>query len=84
MFPNRYLPVRPSHPHHLFRGNSAKRQSIWRIYATAAGRKRAIKYFVKQGYRYFVRWLDVNGFGLEADYRAQWQPQDEDCHTHLD
>lgn len=47
--------------------------SIWRIYATSAGRARALTYFRKQGYKYFVKWIDVKGFGLQASYRAQWQ-----------
>jgi predicted cupin superfamily sugar epimerase len=66
------------------RASSVHKDSIWRIYHSSAGRSRAIRFFIKNGYRYFVTWIDVLGFGLEADYRAAWQPKEGLCAVHID
>lgn len=54
-----------------------RRGSRWRIYPTPAARDRAMRRYVRRGYRYLVRWKDKYGWGLEAVWRAQWQPEGE-------
>jgi hypothetical protein len=47
--------------------------SIWRIYYSKAGRERALTYFLKKGYLYFVLWKNGDYYGMQATWRADWQ-----------
>lgn len=47
--------------------------SIWRIYYSRAGRARALTYFLKAGYLYFVLWRNNGYYGMQAAWRMRGQ-----------
>jgi hypothetical protein len=56
--------------------------TIWRLYETTWDRSKALKFYLRKGYKYFVTWKDVNGWGLECVWRAAWQ--DDDSYSYID
>ena len=47
--------------------------SISMVLPTASLYDLVVRAYVRRGYKYFVGWRDVNGFGLHIVRRADWQ-----------
>lgn len=48
-------------------------QSFTKVCPTANLRTLLFRSYVRQGWKYFVSFKDVGGFGLQACHRASWQ-----------
>jgi hypothetical protein len=58
----------------------ASEQSLLAVLPTRYLRQLMIHKYVARGWKYFVTFNDVNGFGLQAFRRADWQNDGSSVH----